>query len=87
MSYESADWMETKYRESLEEDMRGLERRLENDPGCTVEELEGTLRNLYVMSGADWGGRGEVQNITLDATIAAYETIISRLQRQRDAAT
>lgn len=85
MSGESVDWIETKYRESLEEEMRGLERRLENGRDCTVEELEGTLRHLYVMSGADWGGRGEVQNISLDAAIAAYETVISRLRGRRDA--
>jgi hypothetical protein len=76
--------MEAKYRENFEEELRGLERRLENDPACTLEELEGTLRHLYIMSGADWGGRGEVQNISLDAAAAAYETVIARLRRQRD---
>jgi hypothetical protein len=32
------------------------------------------------MEGQDWGGRGEVQNISLAASIAAYEEIISELR-------
>jgi hypothetical protein len=42
-----------------------------------VEDLEGVLRHLYVMDGADWYGRGDVQDITMAATIAAYEHVIA----------
>jgi hypothetical protein len=73
----STDWRDIKYRETLEEELRGLRRRRESDPGCTVMDLEGTLTHLYIMEGADWGGRGEVQDITLGATIAAYERAIA----------
>ncbi|MDR0378117.1 MAG: hypothetical protein LBH70_10025 [Spirochaetaceae bacterium] len=72
----SKDWREAKYEETLHEELRGLKRRREADPDCTVEDLEGTLRHLYHMDGADWLGRGEVQDITLTATIAAYERFI-----------
>ena len=71
------DWRDIKYRETFEEELRGLRRRRESDPGCTVADLEGTLTHLYIMQGADWGGRGEVQGITLGATIAAYERVIA----------
>jgi hypothetical protein len=81
-SCDSENWKERKYRETLEEELRGLERRLAHDPRCTPEELEGALKHLYVMSGADWGGRGEVQNISLDAAIAAHEQIIARLREK-----
>jgi hypothetical protein len=74
----SPDWREVKYDETFEEESRGLRRRRETDPRCTVEDLEGTLRHLYHMEGADWGGRGEVQGITLAATIAAYERFIAQ---------
>jgi hypothetical protein len=30
------------------------------------------------MDGADWLGRGEVQDITMAATIAAYEQVIAQ---------
>jgi hypothetical protein len=32
------------------------------------------------MEGADWLGRGEVQNITLAAAIAAHETVLEELR-------
>jgi hypothetical protein len=41
------------------------------------------LEHLYKMEGADWLGRGEVQNITLSATIAAYESFIHKLKKNR----
>jgi hypothetical protein len=73
----STDWRDIKYAETLAEELRGLRRRRESDPGCTVADLEGTLAHLYIMEGADWSGRGEVQGITLGATIAAYEQVIA----------
>jgi hypothetical protein len=78
----SVDWRDIKYQEILEDETRGLQRRRELDPGCTVETLEGVLRHLYIMDGADWGGRGEVQDITLAATIAAYEAVIARWRQE-----
>jgi hypothetical protein len=73
----STDWRDIKYAETFEEELRGLRRRMESDPGCTIADLEGTLTHLYIMEGADWGGRGELQSITLGAAIAAYERIIA----------
>jgi hypothetical protein len=77
----STDWQDVKYRETLEEELRGLERRLLSDPSCTADDLEGALNHLYTLYGQDWGGRGEVQNVALEATIAAYENIIARLRK------
>jgi hypothetical protein len=73
----SEEWRDIKYTETFEEELRGLERRRAADPNCTVADIEGTLRNLYIMDGADWGGRGGVQDVTMAATIAAYEHFIS----------
>ncbi|MDR3275769.1 MAG: hypothetical protein LBT11_00935 [Treponema sp.] len=74
---EPADWRDRKYQEVLEEELRGLERRREWESGFSIAELEGTLTYLYHMEGADWGGRGEVQEISLRATIAAYEQVVA----------
>lgn len=74
----SVEWRDVKYREVFEEELRGLRRRRESDPRCTVEDIEGVLRHLYIMDGADWYGRGDVQDITMTATIAAYECFIAR---------
>lgn len=78
----SSDWRGTKYQEILDQELLGLKRRRENDPSCTIESLEGILTHLYIMDGADWGGRGEVQDITVAATIAAYERVIAELKAE-----
>ncbi len=74
----SVEWKEIKYTEVFEEELRGLERRRESDPHCTVGDIEGLLQHLYIMDGADWYGRGDVQDITMAATIAAYELFIAQ---------
>ncbi|MDR1030293.1 MAG: hypothetical protein LBL76_05420 [Treponema sp.] len=74
----SVDWRDIKYKETFEAEVRGIQRRREADPSCTIADLEGVLQHLYHMDGADWGGRGEVQDITLAATIAAYEHTIAQ---------
>jgi hypothetical protein len=73
----SVAWRDVKYEETFEQEIRGLRRRRESDPGCTVQDLEGILQHLYHMDGADWAGRGEVQDIIMAATIAAYEHFIA----------
>jgi hypothetical protein len=79
----SVDWRDVKYDETFEQEVRFLLRRGEADPRCTAEELEGTLGYLYHMEGADWAGRGEVQNVALAATIAAYEHVIARWRAEK----
>ncbi|MDR1373593.1 MAG: hypothetical protein LBJ24_01340 [Treponema sp.] len=74
----SVAWQDIKYREIFDQEVRGLLRRREQDPGCTPEALEGTLKHLYHMDGADWAGRGEVQHIALAAAIAAHEYVIAQ---------
>ena len=74
----SIEWRDVKYTEIFEEELRGLERRRASDPLCTVENIEGMLQHLYIMDGADWYGRGDVQDITMAATIADYEHFIAQ---------
>jgi len=73
----SKDWQAIKYKQTFDEETRGLIRRRESDPGCKVEDLEGILKNLYIMDGADQGGRGPLQDTIMAATIAAYEHFIT----------
>jgi hypothetical protein len=72
------DWREDLYATTFNREMLGLERRRAADSACTVADIEGTLRSLYVMDGADWLGRGEVQDIVMAATIAAYEYAVAQ---------
>jgi len=74
----SVEWKDKKYEEIFEQEIRGLERRRKSDPACKVEDIEGLLQHLYIMDGADWYGRGDVQDIIMAATIAAYEYFIAQ---------
>jgi len=73
----SEEWKDIKYKEVFEQESRGLTRRRQTDPNCRVEDIEGTLKNLYIMDGADQSGRGTLQDIVMAATIAAYEHFIA----------
>lgn len=79
----TTDWRDAKYEETFEQELLGLERRCSLDSSCTVEDIEGTLRHLYHMQGSDWVGRGELQDLILQATIAAHEAFIERLKAKR----
>jgi hypothetical protein len=76
----SSDWQDVTYQETYAKELRGIRRRMEYSPQPILEDLEGTLKHLYIMDGSDWGGRGEVQSIILAATIAAHETVIAELK-------
>lgn len=80
----STCWQDIKYNETFEQELLGLKRRRESDPSCKIEDLEGTLRNLYIMDGADQGGRGPLQDIIMAATIAAYEHFIAVWKAEND---
>ena len=77
----STDWQENIYKETYESEKRALKKRLATDISCTAGDLEGTLKNLYIMDGSDWLGRGEVQSINLAAVIAAHEAVIAELKK------
>jgi len=80
----STEWKEVKYLEVFEEELRGLRRRRASDPFCTVPDIEGLLQHLYIMDGADWYGRGDVQDITMAATIAAHEHFIAEWKAEKE---
>ena len=78
----SQEWRDIKYTEVFEEELRGLERRRKADPGCKIEDFEEILKALYIVDGADWIGRGDVQDTSLAAVIAAYERFIAELKAE-----
>ncbi|MDR0301461.1 MAG: hypothetical protein LBI04_04010 [Treponema sp.] len=74
----SVEWQDITYKETFDEETRGLARRRQTDPLCKVEDIEGILNSLYIMDGADQGGRGTLQDTILSARIAAYERFIAQ---------
>lgn len=79
---ESVNWQEEKYQEVYEQEVRGLERRRIHDPTCTVRDVKGILTHLYNMDGSDWVGRGALQDVVMQATIAAYEHVIAQWEKE-----
>ena len=45
--------------------------------------IRGILKGLYVRQGNDWTGRGAIGDSGLDASIAAYESILAELNHRR----
>jgi len=74
----SAEWRDITYQETFDEEIRGLTRRRETDTSCKVEDVEGILKALYIMDGADHIGRGSLQDTIISARIAAYEHFIAQ---------
>jgi len=81
----SNEWRDVKYNETFEAELRGLERRRANDPGFAIVDVEGKLRHLHILDGADQGGRGGVQDAAMAATIAAHEVFMSQWQAELEA--
>ena len=79
----SVEWKDIKYQDVFDEELRGLARRRASDPFCKVGDIEALLQHLYIMDGADWYGRGDVQDITMAATIAAHEYFITEWKAER----
>lgn len=74
---QATEWREEKYDEVYAGTFRGLERRRKADPSFALADAEGTLNHLYAQDGNDQGGRGELQDIILAATISAHEHFIA----------
>jgi hypothetical protein len=77
---QTTDWMDKRYQELLEDELRVLGRRAAR-PNFHIEELEGTLKDLYIFDGADWDGRGPFESLGIQASIAAYETFIAEWKK------
>lgn len=75
---------EKTYQDVLEEVCESLKVR-RRDPSFTLEVAEQTLQSLYVSQGNNWVGRGAVAELSMDATIAAYEQMIAQWKEEKKA--
>lgn len=78
----STAWKEAAYESSYEATMANLVRRRAEDAGFSPDKARGILRHLYIQDGNDWGGRGELQDLQLQAMIAAHEAFIAAWERE-----
>lgn len=73
----STEWKRVSYDEKFDLTLRSLERKRADDPTFSIDDARGVLRHLYIQDGNDWVGRGELQDIVMQATIDAYEHFIA----------
>ena len=79
---ETIDWEDRKYQEAFDDETRLLTRRKASDASCTIDDIQGILDALYILDGNNATGRSVVQQITLSATIAAYEAFIHQWKKE-----
>ncbi len=77
----STAWKDTAYDDTYGKTLVSLERRRSDDPAFSLPDAEGVLKHLYVQDGNDWVGRGELQDIVMQATIDAYERFVEEWKR------
>lgn len=71
---------EDKYNERFELIYGALKEQDNVNPDKEKERIIKFLNDLYAFEGSDWTGRGELKDITVLATIAAYETYLIELK-------
>lgn len=77
-------WLEEKYNKTFSDVKSNIELKRKNDPEFGAEELEELLRVQYLYMDQDWCGRGEVADVPIQATIAAYETCLAEWKDEED---
>ncbi len=79
----STDWQETVYEQNYSSTLTSLRRRRTEDPLFSAGAARAILGHLYIQDGNDQGGRGELQDLYLRATIDAHEAFIAELEREQ----
>ena len=73
------DYIEERYDGTFESVYWSLSKMVQQDHDRAERYIRGILKNLYIMQGNDWTGRGAIGNAGVDGSIAAYECILAEL--------
>lgn len=79
----SIEWKEKAYDDAYSKTLVSLARKRSEDAAYSVDDARGVLKHLYIQDGNDWVGRGELQDIVMQATIDAYERFIAEWESVR----
>ena len=72
--------LDTIYNSIYERTLAHLENQSQM-PSFDIINIEKELEALYIYEGQDWGGRGEVKEIEISATIAAYQVFLNEFRK------
>ena len=78
----SREYEDRKFQEVFEQTRADLQARWPRLDATAVAELRGTLETQYVASGNDWVGRGRLNDIVQQATIAAMESTLADWEKK-----
>ncbi len=79
---EITDWRELTYRDAFNNAVIYVKNMRKNDPGFTLNDMEAMLQSEYDRQGLAWDGRGEVVELTIEATIAGMEREITLWKKE-----
>jgi len=79
---EISDWRELTYRDAFNNAVVYVKNMREKDLSFTLSDLEAMLQSEYDRQGQAWEGRGEVVELTIEATIAGMQQEIIRWKRE-----
>jgi hypothetical protein len=81
------DWQRAKYDDVFEQICRYVRQRRATDPRFTIDALARLLETQYHHEGNQPAIKGEIQQITEAATIAAFEYVLAQWQHEEDTST
>lgn len=76
-------YIDDRYELTFESVHHSLSEMVRQNPERAIPYVRGILKGLYISRGNDWTGRGAIGNAGLDASIAAYESILAELNHCR----
>ncbi len=77
------DIRDQKYKETFEATVAQITMRRRLYKEFTLQELQKLLETAYINQGNEWGGKGSLQDIVQEATIAAFEYLIAEWQESK----
>jgi hypothetical protein len=78
-------WRDKAYNNKFDSTVKFIRNMKTTDPTFSIKDLEGMLQSEYDREGLAWDGRGEVVEISIQATIAAMQQELVIWKKERSA--
>jgi isopentenyl-diphosphate delta-isomerase len=76
------DWRETTYKEAFNNTVVYVKNMRKSDKSFSITDLEAMLQSEYDRQGQAWDGRGEVMELSIEATIAGMQQEIALWKKE-----
>jgi len=80
----NGDYLNELYDSTFQSVYDALVEMTRKDPIGAMHHIKQVLKGLYVWQGNNWTGRGVVGDASIDASIAAHESILAELADRRN---